>query len=216
MRRPRPFEPILPKLTASALGLKRYYTGEPCKNGHINFRFVSTGSCLDCCAASAARRTARNPELERQKNRTWVEKNREKIRSRTASWREQNKEKIRADKAKYHAENATKIVAKVTEWRRENPVKFKALATTCGHRRRARELGGKSHTAADRAAIMKRQKHRCAYCPANLKLVPIEWDHIIPLAKGGTNDRGNIQALCKKCNRSKGAKMPYEFAGRLL
>lgn len=29
-------------------GQKRYYTGRPCKRGHMVERFVSTGGCVDC------------------------------------------------------------------------------------------------------------------------------------------------------------------------
>lgn len=29
-------------------GLKRYYTGKPCKRGHQCERFVSNGCCIDC------------------------------------------------------------------------------------------------------------------------------------------------------------------------
>lgn len=40
-------------------------------------------------------------------------------------------------------------------------------------------------------------------------------DHWIPLAKGGTNDAGNLHYMHPKCNVSKGAKHPTEI-GRLL
>lgn len=28
-------------------------------------------------------------------------------------------------------------------------------------------------------------------------------DHIVPLARGGTDERSNLQALCARCNKSK-------------
>lgn len=31
----------------------------------------------------------------------------------------------------------------------------------------------------------------------------MEFDHIIPLAMGGTDDVNNLQILCRKCNRGK-------------
>lgn len=35
-----------------------------------------------------------------------------------------------------------------------------------------------------------------------------ELDHIVPVARGGTDTRDNVQVLCRKCNRRKGTKMP--------
>ena len=36
--------------------------------------------------------------------------------------------------------------------------------------------------------------------------IPMEFDHIIPLSKGGKTELKNLQLLCRKCNRNKGAK----------
>lgn len=41
---------------------------------------------------------------------------------------------------------------------------------------------------------------QCADCQAKDYL---EFDHIIPVAKGGSNDESNVQLLCRKCNLSK-------------
>lgn len=38
----------------------------------------------------------------------------------------------------------------------------------------------------------------------------LECDHIIPLAKGGETDMGNLQTLCRECNRKKGVSVPGE------
>ena len=35
----------------------------------------------------------------------------------------------------------------------------------------------------------------------------MEFDHIIPLSKGGKTELKNLQILCRKCNRSKGNKI---------
>ncbi len=36
---------------AKAGGLKRYWTGIECKNGHKALRFTSTGACMACLSA---------------------------------------------------------------------------------------------------------------------------------------------------------------------
>ncbi|MEY2702071.1 MAG: endonuclease [Bacteroidota bacterium] len=41
---------------------------------------------------------------------------------------------------------------------------------------------------------------RCRYCGSKENLTI---DHKTPLSRGGTNEKGNIQCLCFKCNRAK-------------
>lgn len=40
--------PIIKRAAAQASGLKRYFTGKPCKHGHVAERQVSDKQCLDC------------------------------------------------------------------------------------------------------------------------------------------------------------------------
>lgn len=51
-----------------------------------------------------------------------------------------------------------------------------------------------------RQRVWQRFGGRCAQCSANSYL---EFDHIIPVAKGGGNSEANIQLLCRGCNLSK-------------
>ncbi|MBT4178077.1 MAG: HNH endonuclease [Candidatus Marinimicrobia bacterium] len=44
----------------------------------------------------------------------------------------------------------------------------------------------------------------CAQCGSKQKL---EFDHIIPVSKGGADTYRNLQLLCENCNRSKSAKI---------
>ena len=49
-------------------------------------------------------------------------------------------------------------------------------------------------------AVWRRDQGRCATCGSNERL---EFDHIIPHARGGSNTYRNVQLLCEPCNRSK-------------
>jgi hypothetical protein len=52
--------------------------------------------------------------------------------------------------------------------------------------------------------VWKRDGGRCIKCGSQENL---EYDHIVPISKGGSNTTRNIQLLCEKCNRSKGANI---------
>ena len=51
-------------------------------------------------------------------------------------------------------------------------------------------------------------KNRCGYClsPQRLVLARLEVEHILPLAKGGSDREENLWLACPICNRYKGAK----------
>lgn len=53
-----------------------------------------------------------------------------------------------------------------------------------------------------RIFVWRRDDGRCVRCGSDHNL---EYDHIIPIAKGGSNTERNIQLLCESCNRTKGA-----------
>ncbi|MRR54268.1 MAG: tetratricopeptide repeat protein [Deltaproteobacteria bacterium] len=52
--------------------------------------------------------------------------------------------------------------------------------------------------------VWRRDEGRCVECGSNQHL---EYDHIIPHSKGGSDTDRNIQLLCMKCNRAKHAKI---------
>lgn len=98
-------------------------------------------------------------------------------------------------------------------YRHRHPEKIKARKAT---RKEKGELTLKDDWTVDDLQLqIKSQKDRCWWCSKKLK-GKYEIDHVIPLAKGGTNNARNIVLSCPKCNRSKGAKLPQEFMGRLF
>lgn len=61
-----------------------------------------------------------------------------------------------------------------------------------------------------RQAIKERDGYTCKKCGASLAQEPhllLEIDHIVPVSRGGMTTEDNLQTLCWRCNRSKGAKI---------
>ncbi|MBX3387541.1 MAG: HNH endonuclease [Phycisphaeraceae bacterium] len=52
--------------------------------------------------------------------------------------------------------------------------------------------------------MWRRDEGRCVRCGSNANL---EFDHIIPIAMGGSSTARNLQLLCEPCNRSKGSNL---------
>lgn len=60
-----------------------------------------------------------------------------------------------------------------------------------------------------RTQIKERDAYTCKYCGISVAAEPhllLEIDHIVPVSKGGLTTESNLQTLCWRCNRSKGAK----------
>lgn len=118
---------------AKALGLKQYFTGKPCKHGHLEPRATINGTCLECVSIRHASWRAADPEHARQtmrravevyhernpdygKQRYWKDPeaakaaslasqraNPEAARKRRAKWKAANPHKVNADAAKRRA-----------------------------------------------------------------------------------------------------------------
>ncbi|OQY98178.1 MAG: hypothetical protein B6D41_02670 [Chloroflexi bacterium UTCFX4] len=55
-----------------------------------------------------------------------------------------------------------------------------------------------------RNEVWRRDEGRCVRCGSRENL---EFDHIIPVSKGGSNTARNIELLCEPCNRKKSNKI---------
>lgn len=231
--------PIVTRVEAKARGLKRFFTGVPCKLGHISERRLSDGTCLECGAIqrhiwkaynrerlNAAEREAnkRNPDAakartERYRNTphgkakrdAYYVSHQEKIKARSKEWKEANPDRsVELQKAHYE-KNKEVIKRRVQEWNAANPEATRAR----GRNYRARLYAAEgSHTGDEIKALFDKQRGRCGYCRAKLGS-GYHADHIKPLFRGGSNRIGNIQLLCQPCNNRKRATDPVEYARRI-
>jgi hypothetical protein len=55
-----------------------------------------------------------------------------------------------------------------------------------------------------RYEVWRRDRGTCVDCGSRARL---EFDHIVPLARGGSNTARNLEIRCERCNRGKGARI---------
>lgn len=233
----------LPRRRKDALetGSKYYFTGKPCKRGHVAHRWACDGKCWDCevefrennRALIGTRHKAwrlANPDKWRAITQRNYANNKDKRKATTRAWVLANPEKKKAIAKRHYAKHAARYRAATRRWRaanmeyareacrewnRKNPV---ATRVYQARRRALKDASGENFTTAEVLALVLKQGRRCAGCG---ELLRGKWaaDHIQPLSKGGGNSIRNIQILCVPCNQRKHAKDPLDWArenGRLL
>jgi 5-methylcytosine-specific restriction endonuclease McrA len=222
--------PIVTWKAARTAGLKRYYTGIPCKRGHVAERHTSNGTCMTCSAEKALKYHYDNHKARLAKLATYRGTNKDKIRAGRRAYYAANGEKVRRDSAAYFKANRKVELQKRAAHRTANKALYaawdeayrlanpeKVLVVKRRYRARRRGAAG-DHTGAQIKAMLLQQGHRCANCKTSIRK-GYHADHIVPLKLGGSNDISNIQLLCRGCNCSKGGKDPFIWAqemGRLL
>jgi 5-methylcytosine-specific restriction endonuclease McrA len=208
---------IISRAEAQARGLKYFFTGIPCKHGHLCKRQVANRSCYECILRN---------------HRKYHFKNRDDLLAANKEYKRANKDRYIALRKEQYSKERDLILKKGRDWyaanielARETRRKWrnanKDLYLSFARNYRARKSGAVGvHSLADLAEILRLQKNRCAHCRCSFgKDLRPTLDHIIALSRGGSNDRKNLQYLCGPCNSSKNDRDPIEFAqsaGRLI
>lgn len=191
-------------------------------------------------AAKTREWVANNPDRKKAADAAYYQANREKIiannntpecHARNKQWRLDNLESERAkgrermrdykdrvvqarengDPDGIYADYKRRGARTLPTWRKNNPEAFRAQIAN----RAARERNAEGfHTGEDIARIKRQQRNKCGYCRCSLK-GGYHVDHIVALAKGGTNWPNNIQLLCEVCSTRKNDKDALVFARKL-
>jgi 5-methylcytosine-specific restriction endonuclease McrA len=155
----------------------------------------------------SAENYARNKAARNAANKLWLELNKERATELAREYYRQNRDRILERSNKRYEEKGEEIRARLTAYRAAYPERRRAIDA----RMRVKRLSAPgSHTAADISNLMKLQRGKCVVCKCNIRK-SYHVDHIQPLAKGGSNDRDNLQLLCPPCNKRKHARDPIEF-----
>lgn len=167
------------------------------------------GECRPCGRARGRRHYEDNPEKYAGNARKYYEANRERLLESTRKCSKANPDRTLGYKRKWVQVNRQKARAAVFNWQRVNPDKVKVKEQN--RRARKKANGGKLSTDIIQKLLTK-QSNKCVCCGADLMQTGYHLDHIMPLALGGLNDDSNVQLLTPKCNLSKGAKHPDDWA----
>lgn len=159
-------------------------------------------------ARALARKNARirriaHPEMAAEHSR----KRYEKIRR----WRAANPDRVAEYNRRYSAK--TEYAAQKA-WTDRNP-NYQRVAKV--NRRSVEKCSPaelkKIHALVNR--IKSRKTARCFYCGIRAASSQIEFDHIVPLSKGGRHAADNLCVACQTCNRMKSAKALIDWAKQL-
>lgn len=144
-----------------------------------------------------------NPERRRKNLARYYENNKSEVVGRAREWGALNPEKVKASKKKWTKENKSRMRDLVNNWRSENPDKVVQYR----HNRNARiKNNGGSFTAEEWGTLKEFYNYTCLRCGRAEPEIQLTPDHVLPVAKDGSNNIDNIQPLCLSCNSSKGTK----------
>ena len=115
---------VISKAEAAILGLKRYFTGEPCHRGHICERRTKGGGCIECTSIRGKLRYEWNREKQLADNKKWRNSNKERHKELIKIWRAKNPKKENEYAAKHYWANREKCLQRTKERRKSNPQKY--------------------------------------------------------------------------------------------
>lgn len=141
-------------------------------------------------------------------NRRWDKANAEQRKAARRKWHENSE-----DNKKYMRDWFCKNRERMNEYGRKSYHKHKERTKPARVARRATRRGADGvFTAADIDALHKRQSGYCMGCARPFStILPFTVDHVIPIARDGSNWPDNIQLMCMPCNDSKGTKLMGEW-----
>lgn len=115
-----------------------------------------------------------------------------------------------AHRARYDREASREAARR---WREKNPERWRAISYAARDKRRARMMSVPFEFV-DYTAVLATHGMTCHICTLpidNRKL--LEFDHVVPIARGGSHTFDNVRPSHRTCNRRKGKKLMSELIG---
>ena len=111
---------IITRKEAIKRGLKKYFTGKPCKYGHVSERFVSHFRCVMCKSETAKAYQRENKEKIAEYKKTYRQENKEKIAAYDKAYQKANREKVAEYKKTHYQANREKFIEYQKAYREAN------------------------------------------------------------------------------------------------
>ena len=181
---------------AKAAGAKYYFTGQPCKHGHVALR-KTKGACVECLKVEWENGNEARAEYFREYNR------REEVKDRKNDWYLENHEKVkqaaaaRPDHVKQEYRNV---------WKANNVLKIRA--DTKARRRKHREATPPWLSRRQKTEI--RQMYQVAITLTKTTGEQYVVDHIVPLRSDfvcGLHVPWNLRVITREENLKKSNKL---------
>lgn len=173
--------------------------------------------CKDCCRQAQFEWAILNPD----KRRAARKRNAKKAAEASKRWRAANPDLVKTYKQRDYDRHAEQYRQKSREWRRENPEQSKAhvnawlaanpdaakeMRTRANHRRRSLARDAYVEDVYP-LVVLEMTDGMCGICGEDVDPLDFEFDHVIPLARGGEHAYYNVQPAHAACNRTKGAAL---------
>lgn len=171
-------------------------------------------ACKPCVADYNKRYYAANMDDIKARARSWEIANKDRVNTRSRDYALRNRERVRSTKResarrRYWADPEAarkKGVNSAKRFRTNNRAAFRAIRFRHNARRRAQQLGSTvGRISYER--IKRRDRMTCHICKKPVVKAELEFDHVIPLAKGGAHVESNIAVSHRRCNRIKSDKV---------
>ena len=111
---------IISRKEAMERGLKRYFTGKPCKRNHYCERHSIDGQCVECGKIKSKKMRLKHRDSRLSYEAQYRKDNHETVLERARDWRRRNIEYIKDYSKKYYWENLELCKSRTEEWSRKN------------------------------------------------------------------------------------------------
>ena len=190
---------ITSRAQAKAAGLKTYFTGNPCPQGHIANRKTKSGTCVECCNQGTKQWHAKNADHNADYGKEYRKKRGDELlkakRNYQREWIAQNKDEKRRRDAEYEKQkreekNASFLASRAAITKRYESARHSAVPAWADH-------------------DLINDMYQLAQVFRSIGL-DIHVDHIVPLqgkTVSGLHTHDNLQLMIRSANQAKGNRI---------